>query len=265
MNVSENGIPEINGTSVHETKRKRNDKAEQPRTSQVKKNRQESIQAPIMTKEYLDPITNLEMFSVVVMLYPGTKYLKFDVKEEAEEQLAKYEFHKKLLLNKIKESKGYTIASDVWTSVRSEHLVNFIILIRNEKPLYYKSINTSHLQMNAETQKRLIVECASELGIEKWLGAIVDNAAVMQVAMELIEKEHPKVFGNGCLAHSVNLFIKNAVRPESVKTVVTKCSTISKFVSNHLQIRTYYNAHIRPKFTINSFNQLFLRSHFTRW
>lgn len=106
---------------------------------------------------------------------------------------SKYDEYRKMLFKKIETSKGFVLASDGWTSVRTEHLVNFIVLIPGHKPLYFKSVNTSGLQMNAETQKKLIVDAATELGISKWIGVIVDNAYVMQVAMEMIEKEFPQV------------------------------------------------------------------------
>lgn len=106
---------------------------------------------------------------------------------------SKYDEYRKMFFQKIEESKGYVLASDGWTSVRTEHLVNFIVLLPGHKPLYYKTVNTSGVQMNADNQKKLITDAATELGMDKWNGVIVDNASVMQVAMEKIESEYPKV------------------------------------------------------------------------
>lgn len=64
----------------------------------------------------------------------------------------------------------------------------------------------------AENQKRLIVDCARELDIRKWVGVVVDIASVMQKSTETIKTEFPKIFGNGCCAHGVNLLIKNSIR-----------------------------------------------------
>lgn len=68
--------------------------------------------------------------------------------------------------------------------------------------------------------------------------------------------------GNGCLAHSMNLFIKNAVKPDKVKLILANCSLISKFISNHLRVRTFYNNEVRKKFGIHHIFMLPVETRF---
>lgn len=140
-------------------------------------------------------IDSKEWKALVTALNPAYAKTMKSSKTLAGSQLRqKYTKYKGILLQKLKDANGYVICSDGWTSVRNEHLINFLIIFGGDKqPHYYKTVNTSHMTLDAPTQKKLIVDVATELGIEKWRGCIVDNASVMQVAMELIEEEFPSV------------------------------------------------------------------------
>lgn len=81
--------------------------------------------------------------SMVYELNPAFSPLLKSSKTLAGNQLStQHASMNELLREKIKASHGYVLVSDGWTSLRTEHLLNFIILLPNEKPLYYKSVDT---------------------------------------------------------------------------------------------------------------------------
>lgn len=41
-------------------------------------------------------------------------------------------------LEKIRKAKCYSIVTDGWSNIRNEHIINFIVVIPNEKPIFYK-------------------------------------------------------------------------------------------------------------------------------
>lgn len=163
-----------------------------------------------------------------------------------------YGIVKKETVDKIAESKSFIVISDGWTNVNKQHIINFIVQIPSKKPFFYKSVNTSHMTLNAETMKELIVDVAKEIGIEKWVGLLTDNANVMQATADLIEKEYPLVFCNDCLSHGQNLFIKNVCELPTVQLLIKKCKILLKFVNNHRKLYHFYTEEIRPQLSIST-------------
>lgn len=76
------GINEIDGTSGSSSrgeKRKFEADENEPSPSTSKKMKNESQMPPILIHEFIDPDTKMEKMAVVILLYPGTKELKYDV------------------------------------------------------------------------------------------------------------------------------------------------------------------------------------------
>jgi len=81
----------------------------------------------------------------------------------------------------VKDCLMYSIASDGWSSITNEHLVNFILLIPGKKPYFLKSITTTVSQSAIEVARN-IIEVIEEIGTpERCCSVVTDNAANMKV------------------------------------------------------------------------------------
>lgn len=70
----------------------------------------------------------------------------------------------------------YTIASDGWNDAAHRHLINFVILIPKQKPIFWKVVDSSLMKLDSEGTKSLIRDAAKEIGFQKWTSLIMDNA-----------------------------------------------------------------------------------------
>jgi hypothetical protein len=62
------------------------------------------------------------------------------------------------------------------------HLVNFVVLVPNKPAFYYKSINTSGIIQTGDEIAKQIMQVMNELGEEKCVAVVTDNASNMQSA-----------------------------------------------------------------------------------
>lgn len=173
-----------------------------------------------------------------------------------------YEKTKKLTVDKIKDCKGYVLISDGWTDISGHHIVNFIVQIVGEKPFFYKSVDTSQTKQTSQNVADLIVATAKELGTDKWTALLLDNANSMQAAADIIEKDYPTVFCNGCCAHGLNLFIKNLCKRNEIKEILDNCNDIIKTIDNHTRLHHKYHHDIRRELGLVSG---FVHTVETRW
>lgn len=80
------------------------------------------------------------------------------------------------------DAKFYSLCSDGWSNVNRMHLVNFVVLVPNQPAFYYKSISTSGISQTGEEISSRIIEVMQELGVEKCVSVVTDNASNMQSA-----------------------------------------------------------------------------------
>lgn len=114
-----------------------------------------------------------------------------------------------ILKDQVKRSRYFVFTSDGYETHDGRHFVNIIVHTAGNPPLLYKVVNTSTFSLNKHAMVDILTQCATELGIEKWLGCVMDSASVNQATEKLIEEQYPKVLMNGCLAHSHDLLIEN--------------------------------------------------------
>lgn len=133
----------------------------------------------------------------------------------------------------LEETNNFTLISDGWTNIKGHHLVNFVVHVTGQSPMFFKCVDTTSLEMNSENIAKIIIDTAKEIGTDKWASLITDNAPNMQKAWRIIEKEYPLVFCNGCSAHVGNLIIKRICSEESTKILIDKCIALVKFINNH--------------------------------
>lgn len=121
---------------------------------------------------------------------------------------------------------SYSLVSDGWSNLRNKHIVNFVILVPGQKPFFFKSISTVGIPQTAEAIAKEILEVINELGAEKCVSVVTDNAANMRGSWDIIEDKHPRIFANSCGAHVMNLLVKDICELE---TYIAEVQSVCRF------------------------------------
>ena len=140
----------------------------------------------------------------------------------------------------MNESKFYSIVTNGWSNTRNDHIVNYIVIVPGKKPLFYKSIDTSNVPQTAENIAKELFEVIDELGSEKLLSVVSDNAICMKKALDKIEEKYPLVFANGCAAHTMNLLVKDICDIEENNNVLNQAVQVVRYIKErHIVLAKY--------------------------
>lgn len=108
-----------------------------------------------------------------------------------------------------------TLISDGWTNCRGDHIVNFLLKAPSKPSVFYKSISTVGIIQDTAGVAGAISNVIDEVGKEKIVCLVTDNAPVMVAAHQEIEGKYPNISAFGCAAHCINLLIKDILAPHS--------------------------------------------------
>ena len=92
----------------------------------------------------------------------------------------------------------------------------------------------------------VLKDATKEIGHEKVIQVIIDNASEMKFARALIECEYPKIFWTPCVVHTLNLALKNICATKNTeKNEVTyeECSWITRIADDASFIRVFIMNH----------------------
>lgn len=119
--------------------------------------------------------------------------------------LQKERAHVERLLKPIKDfwrENGVSIVSD------GRPLIN-IMAISDRGPVFIKAIDGLGEFKDKHYITGVLKGAIKEIGHEKVVQVIIDNASVMKSVGALIEGEYPKIFWTPCVVHTLNLALKN--------------------------------------------------------
>ena len=152
-----------------------------------------------------------------------------------------YEELMSVLLAQVKKSKYFVLACDGYETSDGRHFVDVVIHTPGNPALMYKAVDTTAMSLNKKAMIDILTTCATELGVEKWLGSVLDNASVNVATEKAIETEHPRVFVNGCAVHSYDLIIENFGDHVAFNSTFQQCHCIIHMVQRHQHVRQTYN------------------------
>jgi len=93
--------------------------------------------------------------------------------------------------NQIEKSKYVCITSDGWTNNRNESIINFMVTL--PKPLFWKALETKESLHTAEYISEKLEEVISEVGQDKVVAVLTDNAANMKKAHKILNNKFNKI------------------------------------------------------------------------
>ena len=157
--------------------------------------------------------------------------------------LQKERAHVERLLKPIKDSwleNGVSIVSDGWSDPQRRPLIN-IMAVSDGGPVFIKAIDGSGEFKDKHYIAGVLKDAIKEIGHEKIVQVITDNANVMKAAGALIEGEYPKIFWTPCVVHTLNLALKNicaAKNTEKNEVTYEECSWITRVAEDLVYVHS---------------------------
>ncbi len=103
---------------------------------------------------------------------------------------SKYDSLKKNVNDILEKEEYLCLTSDGWSDVNKTSVINYMVMI--PQPLFYKSISTYEEQHTVKNISEGIKQIINEIGEEKVVGIITDNAANMKAAWRILKNEYPR-------------------------------------------------------------------------
>lgn len=120
---------------------------------------------------------------------------------------AEYQRVKMATMKKIQNANGLGLISDGWGDISGRKVVNFIV--STPEPIFYKSLRPGVQRETAAFVASNIIGVIDEIGNDKFVSVITDNAPNMRAAWKIIEDKYKHIRCVGCAAHGINLLIKD--------------------------------------------------------
>ncbi|XP_043694110.1 uncharacterized protein LOC122644790 [Telopea speciosissima] len=136
----------------------------------------------------------------------------------------------------VKESwslSGCTIMSDMWTDMKERAFIN-VIAYSPKGAVFLKSFECSDASKTGLFLRDTLEPIIEEIGPEKVVQLISDNASNYGVAISLIMEKYPHIHRIRCAAHGVQLLLKDIdSQIPWVKEVFEKSKLIISFMYKH--------------------------------
>ena len=166
------------------------------------------------------------------------------------------------LLEPIKKTwneKGVSICSDGWSDAQRRPLIN-IIAVSESGPMFLKEINCEGETKDKHFIIDLLINTIQDIGPQKVVQVITDNAAVCKAARHIMEAKFWHIFWTPCVVHTLNLALKNICAPSThprydvvmeqcgwISWVSSDASFIKNFIMNHAMRLSMFNNHCKLK------------------
>jgi hypothetical protein len=169
------------------------------------------------------------------------------------------------MLKPIKDGwkeKGVSVVSDGWTDPQRRPLINFMATSEGA-PVFLKAIDGTKEYKDKYYISELLMNVIKEIGPEKVVQVITDNAYVMKAAGSLIEAEYPHIFWTPCVVHTLNLALKNICAPKNTErnaVAYAECNWIAQIADDASFIRVFITNHSMRLAMFNEISPLKLLS-----
>ncbi|KAG5540988.1 hypothetical protein RHGRI_021021 [Rhododendron griersonianum] len=132
---------------------------------------------------------------------------------------------------------GVSIISDGWSNLRNEALVN-VMAVSSSRAIFISAYEVSAVEKNAANIAELLFKAIDYIGPSNVVQFVTDNAANCKATGGIIQRKHPHVFWSGCLAHTLNLLMKDIAKSKDlalsfIDETYKKGQAVVKYIKNH--------------------------------
>ncbi|XP_020157207.1 uncharacterized protein [Aegilops tauschii subsp. strangulata] len=135
-------------------------------------------------------------------------------------------------------STGCSIMTDAWTDRRGRSLMN-LVAHSARGVCFLRDVESSTEVHDAKYIYSLVMSCISEVGAEKIVQVVTDNASNNMAAAMLLKQKHPQIFWTSCAAHTINLMMQDIGSIPIVSSAITNAKTITNFFYAHTRVLAF--------------------------
>jgi hypothetical protein len=127
---------------------------------------------------------------------------------------------------------GIVIASDGWSDRCRRPLLNFIAT-SPAGSRFVSALDTSGDTKTAAYMATAIGRVVEELGVERVVAVVTDNAANVKAAGEELMNKYPRLCWLPCTAHVLDLLLEDICKLGWVQSAIAKCRELVVFITTH--------------------------------
>ncbi|XP_044588532.1 uncharacterized protein LOC123267761 [Cotesia glomerata] len=142
-----------------------------------------------------------------------------------------YQLLKSVMKNKLESANSLTILSDGWTDINHCSIINIVFMA--PEPIFYKAIDASAESHTGTVIAGILSTVIEEVGPHKFHALVTDNAKNMKSAWSILKDKYHHLITFGCVAHGLNLLVKDVLSVKEIEEIIDKSKTIIKFFLNH--------------------------------
>jgi hypothetical protein len=141
-----------------------------------------------------------------------------------------YELMQEEVNIKMQAADALTLVSDGWTDNTGNSIIN--VLFCTPKPFFFKSVTSNCESHTGEYISNILIGAIDSVGHKKICAVVTDNAANMKNAWKILQEKYPYLIIFGCLAHGINLLIKDILGIHGFDIILKDVKDIIKFFKN---------------------------------
>ena len=132
---------------------------------------------------------------------------------------------------------GVSIISDGWSNLKNQPLIN-VMAVSGGKAIFLNGHDVSAVEKTGANIAELLLKAIDFVGPSNVVQVITDNASNCKSAGGIIKRKHPHIFWSGCLAHTLNLLMKDIAKCDHPSLsffdeTYIKGKTVVKYIKNH--------------------------------
>ena len=140
------------------------------------------------------------------------------------------------------DREGCSVMTDSWTDMKRRSIMNLCVNSRGGT-CFLSSKDASKDSHTGEYIFNYIDKCIEDLGAEKVVQVVTDNATNNVAAAKLLKEKRPRVFWTGCASHTMDLMLEGISKLPGFAKVIEQAKAVTIFVYAHhttlSMMRTY--------------------------
>ncbi|XP_028117760.1 uncharacterized protein LOC114315344 [Camellia sinensis] len=128
--------------------------------------------------------------------------------------------------------RGVSIMCDGWNNLTRQHIINFLVYC-NRGTIFHKSIDASNIiSRTVEYYFGLLDKVVDKIGEQYVVQVVTDNEPALKATGKMLMRKKKTFILTTCLAHCIDLMLKDTANKKSVTKVIEDGKTITNFIYN---------------------------------
>jgi len=133
------------------------------------------------------------------------------------------------------ELNGCSVRTDAWTDKRGRGVMNLVVHSAYGV-CFLDSVDCSAVKKDGRYIFELVDRCIEEIGVDKVVQVVTDNARPNEAAASLLKAKHPSIFWTGCAAHTIDLMLEDIGKMPRVAATISKAKCLTVFLYAHTRV-----------------------------